>query len=60
VLFTYLLHPGTAIYFGYNSNLQNLDPSLTFDPSGNLNRLRDRYINDGRQVFVKVSYLFRF
>jgi hypothetical protein len=40
--------------------LQNLDPSLTFDPSGNLNRLRDRYINDGRQVFVKVSYLFRF
>jgi len=60
VLFTYLLHPGTAIYFGYNSNLQNLDPSLTFDPNGNLNRLRDRYINDGRQLFVKVSYLFRF
>jgi hypothetical protein len=60
LLFTYLLHPGTAIYFGYNSNLQNLDPSLTFDPNGNLNRLRDRYINDGRQVFVKVSYLFRF
>ena len=60
VLFTYLLHPGTAIYFGYNSNLQNLDPSLTFDPNGNLNRFRDRYINDGRQLFVKVSYLFRF
>jgi len=60
VLFTYLLHPGTAIYFGYNSNLQNLDPSLTFDPSGNLNRLRDHYINDGRQIFIKASYLFRF
>ena len=60
VLFTYLLHPGTAIYFGYNSNLQNLDPSLMFDPNGNLNRLRDGYINDGRQVFVKISYLFRF
>ncbi len=59
VLFTYLLHPGTAIYFGYNSNLQNLDPSLTFDPSGNLNRLRNGYINDGRQVFIKISYLFR-
>lgn len=59
VLFTYLLHPGTAIYFGYNSNLQNLDPNLTADPSGNLNRLRNGYINDGRQIFVKVSYLFR-
>ena len=60
ILFTYLLHPGTAIYFGYNSNLQNLDPSLQPDQNGNLLRLRDRYINDGRQVFVKVSYLFRF
>ncbi|MBS1840316.1 MAG: carbohydrate binding family 9 domain-containing protein [Acidobacteria bacterium] len=60
VLFTYLVHPGTAIYFGYNSNLENLDPSLTLDPNGNLNRLRNGYINDGRQVFVKVSYLFRF
>jgi hypothetical protein len=60
VLFTYLLHPGTAIYVGYNSNLQNLDPSLTFDQNGNLRRLQDRYLNDGRQVFVKISYLFRF
>ncbi|HWT87573.1 MAG TPA: DUF5916 domain-containing protein, partial [Candidatus Angelobacter sp.] len=60
VLFTYLLHPGTAIYFGYNSNLQNLDPSLVPDKNGNLPRLQDRYINDGRQLFVKVSYLFRF
>ncbi len=24
-LITYLLHPGTAIYIGYNSDLQNLD-----------------------------------
>ncbi|HWN25178.1 MAG TPA: hypothetical protein VNN16_08710, partial [Candidatus Sulfotelmatobacter sp.] len=60
VLFTYLLHPGTAIYVGYNSNLQNLDPSLTFDQNGNLRRLQDSYLNDGRQVFVKISYLFRF
>ena len=59
LLFTYLLHPGTAIYFGYNSNLENLDPRLNFDPSGNLNRLRNSYINDGRQIFIKISYLFR-
>src|SRR5262249_35398281 len=28
VLFTYLLHPGTAVYVGYNSNLENVDPAL--------------------------------
>lgn len=60
VLFTYLLHPGTAVYFGYTSNLQNLDPRLTFDPNGNLRRLPGHFLNDGRQIFVKVSYLFRF
>jgi len=60
VLFTYLLHPGTAIYVGYNSNLQNLDPSLSQDPNGNLLHIPNRFLNDGRQIFVKVSYLFRF
>jgi hypothetical protein len=60
VLFTYLLHPGTAIYVGYNSNLQNLDPRLEFDPDGNLTRSPNHFINDGRQFFVKLSYLFRF
>ncbi len=58
-LVTYLLHPGTAVYVGYNSNLQNLDPSLAPVDSGLL-RTRSRFINDGRQFFVKVSYLFRF
>ncbi len=58
-LITYLLHPGTAVYVGYNSNLQNLDPSLTLIGS-DLLRTRSRFINDGRQFFVKVSYLFRF
>jgi hypothetical protein len=70
VLFTYLLNPGTAIYVGYNSNLQNLDPSLqrvcgglacapgqSFD---GLARTRSTFLNDGRQVFVKLSYLFRY
>jgi len=63
VLLTYFLHPGTALYVGYNSNLQNLDPTLQVDPNdpnGSLLRSRGRLINDGRQVFVKISYLFRF
>ncbi len=59
-LATYLVQPGTAVYVGYNSNLQNLDRSLGFDADGNLLRTRNRFLNDGRQIFVKVSYLFRF
>lgn len=59
VLFTYLLNPGTAIYVGYNSDLQNLDPSLASTPDGLL-RTRRTFLNDGRQVFVKLSYLFRY
>lgn len=58
-LITYLVHPGTAVYVGYNSSLQNLDPTLAFVPSIGLRR-SDRLINDGRLFFVKVSYLFRF
>lgn len=56
-LITYLLHPGTAIYVGYNSDLQN----LALDPvTRSIQRTRNGYINDSRQFFVKVSYLFRF
>lgn len=70
VLFTYLLNPGTAIYVGYNSDLQNLDerllrvcaglpcaPDQSFD---GLLRTRNSFINDGRQIFIKLSYLFRY
>jgi hypothetical protein len=59
-LLTYLIHPGTAIYVGYNSDLQNIDPALQTAPSGGLVRTRDHLINDGRLFLVKVSYLFRF
>jgi hypothetical protein len=59
-LITYLLHPGTAVYVGYNSDLQNIDPSLALGPNGALLRTRDRLINDDRVFFVKVSYLLRF
>jgi len=62
VLFTYLVHPGTAIYAGYNSDLQNINHSLAPDPydSSQLLRTNRGFLNDGRQVFVKVSYLFRY
>ena len=59
-LITYLVHPGTALYVGYNSNLQNLDPALAIDPTLGGIRRSDRMINDGRLFFVKASYLFRF
>ena len=57
-LIAYLIHPGTAVYVGYNSNLQNLDPALAV-LNGGL-RTRKSFMNDSRQFFVKVSYLFRF
>jgi hypothetical protein len=70
VLFTYLLTPGTAIYAGYNSDLQNLDARLQRVCAGlpcapgqgfdGLLRTRNSFINDGRQIFIKLSYLFRY
>ena len=67
-LLTYLLHPGTAFYVGYNSNLQNLLPGLcnqvpgeSVCTSGTSGPVRTPYgfINDGRQFFFKISYLFQ-
>jgi hypothetical protein len=60
-LITYLLHPGTAVYVGYNSDLQNLNvqPSTAAQP-GQVTNTAKGYLNDSRQFFVKVSYLFRF
>ncbi|HUR36980.1 MAG TPA: hypothetical protein VM009_04130, partial [Terriglobales bacterium] len=55
VLVTWLLHPGTAVYVGYNSNLRNPDP--TYNGPGSA---PNRFVNDGKQVFIKVSYLFRY
>jgi hypothetical protein len=59
VLLTYLLHPGTAVYVGYNNGLSNLGleqsvptPSVFYQgsPSNRTSQL----------FFVKFSYLFRF
>jgi hypothetical protein len=58
-LLTYLVHPGTAIYVGYNSDLQNLNHGLMQDPLAGLFTAKG-YINDSRQFFVKVSYQSRF
>ena len=58
LLATYLLHPGTAVYLGYTDIYQN----LLFDPSRapylRLSGFPD--LNTGRQIFVKLSYLFRY
>jgi hypothetical protein len=60
-LLTYLIHPGTAIYLGYNSDLQNLDHELMQDPAGLAGLYTAKgFMNDSRQFFVKVSYMFRF
>jgi Domain of unknown function (DUF5916)/Carbohydrate family 9 binding domain-like len=60
-LITYLVHPGTAIYVGYNSDLQNLSLVRTTPGSpGYVTNTARNYLNDSRQFFVKVSYLFRF
>ncbi len=55
-LVTYLVHPGTAIYVGYNSDLQNLNvqQGVGVFPTAT------GYLNDSRQFFVKASYQFRF
>jgi hypothetical protein len=58
LLVTYQLNPWTALYIGYADAYRNLE----IDPLSR-DRLRptDSVFNStGRQVFVKLSYLFRF
>lgn len=57
-LLTWQLNPGTALYIGYNNNRQNLDlvPTAT---GAEIVRYPNRFINDGRQLFIKFSWLFR-
>ncbi len=67
-LFTYMPHPGTALYVGYIGNFANIDPSLcTRMPDGECNPdepiLAPTYsslMNDGKTIYVKLSYLLRF
>lgn len=55
-LVTYLVHPGTAVYVGYNSDLQNLNVQQHVG----VFQTPKAFLNDSRQFFVKVSYLYRF
>jgi hypothetical protein len=58
LLATYLVNPWTAVYVGYTDGYENwqLEP-LTQRPIG---RTASATTSVGRQVFVKVSYLFAF
>ena len=58
VLFTYLLNPWTAVYVGYSDGYENqpLAPVSSPPPS----RADLPLTSVGRQVFVKLSYLFRY
>jgi len=57
VLFTYFLHPGTAIYFGYTDLCRNLSYDPTRSPI--LQRTDGIGLSTGRQVYLKLSYLLR-
>ncbi|GAC1423389.1 MAG: hypothetical protein NVSMB62_19740 [Acidobacteriaceae bacterium] len=65
-LLTWLPHPGTAIYVGYNNDLQNFNHTLcsriggTCDPMQPILPRGAGYLTDGRQFFIKASYLLRF
>ena len=57
-LFTYLVNPFTALYIGYNGNLDNLD-LIPYTTGNQIVRTRGLAEN-GHQFFVKLSYLLRF
>jgi len=57
LLFTYLLHPGTAVYVGYSDTYENLLLSAAAPPY--LMRRDWPGTSVGRLFFVKVSYMFR-
>ena len=66
-LLTWMPHPGTTIYIGYSNDLQNLDRTLCKGFPGGVcdsnNYVAPRVpqmLNDGKQVFIKASYLLRF
>jgi len=67
-LLKYEPHPGTAVYLGYTTNFQNLDPALcdretdgSCNPNGTfLPRTNAAMLNDSRTLYLKMNYLFRF
>ncbi len=67
-LFTYMPHPGTALYVGYIGNFANLNRALctrTLTGDCNVNEpilplTNGSLMNDGKTIYVKLSYLLRF
>jgi hypothetical protein len=58
LLFTYLPHPGTAIYAGYANTFQNVNYDAAATPPYTLTTLPGT--STDRQVFLKISYLLSF
>jgi hypothetical protein len=56
LLLAYLVHPGTAVYLGYTDTYENL---RLLDSPQELRRIASPTTSTGRQLFVKISYLFR-
>jgi hypothetical protein len=67
-LFTYLPHPGTAVYFGYIGNFANIDRALCTrqengmcDPTDPiLQNTNSSMMNDSKTIYLKITYLLRF
>jgi len=60
-------HPGTALYFGYIGNFANLDRALCTREAGGMCDTRapilaptNSLMNDGKTLYMKISYLLRF
>jgi hypothetical protein len=58
-LLTYLVHPGTALYVGYNNSFSNLRLDDTAVPPQVVYQ-QSPFNTTSRLFFVKLSYLFRF
>jgi hypothetical protein len=58
LLFTYQMNPWTALYIGYNNNLQNRD--LWINPTGSQIIRTPDLRNDSWQFFMKLSYYLSF
>ena len=67
-LFTYLPHPGTAVYFGYIGNFANINRALcTRNVNGACNiedpilpTTYSSLMNDSKTIYLKITYLLRF
>lgn len=57
-LVTYRVNPWTALFVGYNGNIQNID--LLPTATGSRIVRTQSFRHDARQFFVKFSYLFQF